>query len=218
MRGVFNVKPPVPKYCFTWDVSLVLNFLKTLYPLEKLTLKLLTFKVTALLALACAPRAQTLVSMNLDYMKVKDNEILFIFPNLLKTSKQGKSFQLCLEHFIDEKLCVMHTVLFYIKLTESTRKCRRLLISYVTFDSVSSSTIARWLKTVLELSGVDTSVFKPHSYRSASTSAAYDAGCSLDKVLKTADWKSDKNFYKFYYRSRCVDNNKSYSSAVFQRS
>jgi hypothetical protein len=217
MRGIFNIKPPLPRYQFTWDVSIVLNFLKTLYPLEGLSIKLLTLKVTALIALACAPRAQTLVSMNIDNMNIRKRDILFWFPNLLKTSKMGKRFQLVLEHYTEESLCVMHTVLFYLKCTKGLRKSRSLLVSYVTYEAVATSTVARWLKTVLTLSGIDSSLFKAHSFRSASVSAAYDGGCSLDKILKSADWKSDKNFYKFYYRAGVNTSDMSFNRAVFKQ-
>ena len=43
------------------------------------------------------------------------------------------------------------------------------------------------LKTVLNLAGIDTYVFKAHSYRGASVSMAVRRGCSLQQVLKTAD-------------------------------
>ena len=39
-------------------------------------------------------------------------------------------------------------------------------------NKVSRDTIRRWVKAVLELSGVDTSIFTPHSTRAASTSKA----------------------------------------------
>ena len=68
MKGVYCHRRPSPKCLFTWDVSCVLQFLSSFYPLEELSLKLLTFKVTALIALAAAPRAPTLVYMNLDDM------------------------------------------------------------------------------------------------------------------------------------------------------
>ena len=44
---------------------------------------------------------------------------------------------------------------------------------------VSSSTLGRWIKTVMTDSGIDTSLFKPHSVRGASTSALYQRGASL---------------------------------------
>ena len=53
--------------------------------LNSLCLKLLTFKTVALVALSTAPRAQTLVSLDLDLMKKEKNQLFFLFPVLLKT-------------------------------------------------------------------------------------------------------------------------------------
>ena len=89
-----------------------------------------------------------------------------------------------------------------------------MFVSFVTLDSVTTCTIARWLKTVLSLSGVDTSVFTAHSFRGASTSAAISKGCSLQRVLETADWSSDKNFRKFYSRSSVSNKDLSFVQAV----
>lgn len=94
MKGLFYWIPPKPKYVFTWDVSVVLNYLSTLFPLETLSLRLLTLKLTALIALSSAPRAQTFMLLNLDCMTVMDKKVVFSFKDLLKTSKQGKSFVL----------------------------------------------------------------------------------------------------------------------------
>ena len=206
MKGLYNLNPPAPKYSFTWNVSKVLNFLCSLVPLSELSLKLLTFKLTALIALSTAARAQTLEALSLDLMRVMDEKVVFLFKDLLKTSKQGKSFSLELRHYDNENICVMHTLLEYIDRTKSCRKSRKLLVSYCSFKAVCSSTIARWLKSVLEQFGIDTSVFKAHSFRSASVSAALFHGCSIKEILKTADWSSAKNFYKFYFRDTGVQN------------
>lgn len=80
------------------------------------------------------PRAQTLISLSVDNMKIRKDDILCLFPNLLKTSTNGKSFQLVLHHSDEECLCVMHTVPFYIKCTENLRNSRRLL-SYITHNA-----------------------------------------------------------------------------------
>ena len=200
MKGLHNVIPPKSRYIFTWDVSLELNYLKGLFPLEDLTLKHLTLKTTALIALAVAPRAQTLQSMCLDYMFGHDNHVLFHFPQELKTSRYGHSYILKLDHYSDERLCAFHTLLHYMEKTKSVRLSQNVLVSFVTYKSVTTSTIARWLKCVLSASGTDTDKFKAHSFRGAATSAAFDKGCSLDTILKTADWSSDKNFKKFYLR------------------
>lgn len=216
MKGVFFQSPPKPRYLFTWDVSCVLRFLSSLFPLDGLSMRLLTFKVTALIALATAPRAQTLVSMDLDHMLLEQSSVTFCFPKLLKTSRVGHSFSLCIDHFQDESLCAMHTLLHYINVTRSLRQSRSVLISYVTFKAVTTSTIARWLKTVLDLSGINTNTFKAHSYRAASMSAAFSKGCSLERILKAADWSSDKNFRKFYCRHSVRKDQVSFTNAVFQ--
>lgn len=206
MKGLFNVTPPKPRYAFTWCVSSVLRYLSSLYPIEKLSLKSLTLKLTALIALSTAPRAQVLVGLNLEYMTVLKDKVVFYFKDILKTSKQGKSYTLELSHYEDEKLCPMHTLLHYLARTENHRKSDQVLISYCTFKPVTSSTVARWLKSVLGDSGIDVSHFKAHSYRSAAVSAAFSGGCSLAQILKTADWSSAKNFHKYYFRETLPDN------------
>lgn len=108
----------------------------------------------------------------------------------------------------------MHSLLHYLDVTKECRLSQNVFVSYVTFKSVSSSTIARWLKTVLKLSGIDISMFKAHFFRSASVSAAFDRGCSLQSIFKTADWSSDKTFRRFYCRMSLKNNNIAF--AVFK--
>ena len=76
-------------------------------------------------------------------------------------------------------------------------------MSYATYNKVTTGTVARWLKLVLNLSGIDTDKFKAHSYRAAFASAAFNSGCSLKRILDTADWLSEKNFRKFYFSVLC---------------
>ena len=63
---------------------------------------------------------------------------------------------------------------------------------------VAPYTIARWLKEVLQLSGVDVSIFTVQSTRSASAAAA-DSGVTSNDNLKAADWSTEPIFRKFYY-------------------
>ena len=60
MKGVYELKPPIPKYSVIWDVNIVLNYLKLLGPNERLTLFCLSHKLLMLLALSTGQRAQTL--------------------------------------------------------------------------------------------------------------------------------------------------------------
>ena len=65
---------------------------------------------------------------------------------------------------------------------------------------MSSSTIVRWLKTVLKLAGIDVSIFGAHSVRGASSSTAMNMGITTNDILKAADWSSKSIFQKFYYK------------------
>ena len=47
------------------------------------------------------------------------------------------------------------------------------------------------------LAGIDVNIFKPHSTRSASTSAAAQAEQPPHEILKVAGWKSDCTFAKY---------------------
>ena len=64
MRGPINRSPPKVRYSFTWEVKVVLDVSRSWSPLNSLSLKLLTSKLVALIALACAPRAQTLIALS----------------------------------------------------------------------------------------------------------------------------------------------------------
>jgi hypothetical protein len=86
LKGCFNSKPPKVRYSCTWDVKTVLKFLCTLYPLEDLSLKCLTFKLIALIALTTAARAQSLSALDLKYMSYDRRQCIIVF-HIQKTVK-----------------------------------------------------------------------------------------------------------------------------------
>ena len=53
---------------------------------------------------------------------------------------------------------------------------------------------------MLSEAGVDTRVFKAHSVRGASVSAAKNKGVGLSDILQMADWSQVSTFRRFYYR------------------
>ena len=68
--------------------------------------------------------------------------------------------------------------------------------------SVTSQTLARWMKTILTSTGVDNSIWKPHAVRS--TAAAHlkvDKNLDLVQICRLADWSNvSGTFKKFYQR------------------
>ena len=90
MKGVFQTKPPCPRYLATWGVSVVLSYLRTLSPKEDLSLKEVTFMFTMLMALVFATRADTLYKLDLQFRVSKHDGVSFTILQLTKTSNPKK--------------------------------------------------------------------------------------------------------------------------------
>ena len=60
LKGIYNSRPPQPKFSTTWDVGKVLDYIRSLGPTGSLNLRQLTHKLAMLLALANASRASEL--------------------------------------------------------------------------------------------------------------------------------------------------------------
>ena len=55
-KGIFQEKPPRPKYTEIWDASIVLIYLESLSPVDTLSLKELTLKLVVLILLVSGQR------------------------------------------------------------------------------------------------------------------------------------------------------------------
>ena len=122
----------------------------------------------------------------------------------MKHTKENRPLEpLIYHHYPDnEKLYIVKCLQPYIgRNTLVTRDIRDLIISYgKPHKPVSSETKSRWTKDELSKAGVDTSVFKAHNCRSASSSKARDGGISVSEILKKGGWKSVHTFKTFYSR------------------
>lgn len=210
LKGVYKTKPPRPRYRFTWDPAIVLKYIDALGPNAQLSLELLSKKLLTLLALTTAHRVQTFSLINTTNVLSSQNEIQILIPDLIKTSNPD-NYQPVLRLPFYEKnvnICVATTLLYYIKRTEQIRSNNTLFLSYKKpFKKVSCQSLSRWIKETLLKSGIDTQMFKAHSTRHASTSAANKAGVSLDEIRKTAGWsESSLTFAKFYNRQLANSN------------
>ena len=88
VKGVFQSRPPLPRYTQTWDVQKVLNYLDSLGDNQMLSLKHLTWKVTMLLALSRPSRSADLSKLDISKWVYKPDGICF-YPNTL--AKQSRS-------------------------------------------------------------------------------------------------------------------------------
>lgn len=219
-KGIFKLKPYVPKYNSSWDPAIVLSYIEKWYPLENINLEKLTKKTVILLALATGQRSQTLFSINIHNIMVNSLGVDILITDILKTSRLGTQTKLMLPYFVNKpEICPVKTLLKYIEVTEKLRSQDYLFVSYRRpYHKVSGQTISRWIKQVMNESGVD-DMFSPHSTRHASTSKAFRAGLSVDSILSTVGWsRHSSTFAKHYNRPLLeISNNHQFAAAVCQK-
>ena len=196
LKGVKARRPSLPRYKHTWDPNLVLSFLRGA---ENKSLKELTLNFVMLLALVTGQRAQTLHALKISEMEIEEGAINFVISSPLKTREPGSV--ICLMNFEEDKLCVVTLLHQYLSKTKDVRKDDNLFISFVKpFRAVSCDTIRRWILEIMKSSGVNTAVFKAHSTRAASTSAALRNRVPIAAIMKAGMWRSENTFCKFYNR------------------
>ena len=205
LKGVLNLRPAMPRYQQSCHVDTVLTYLQTLPNNEDLSLRSLTQKLAILLVITAPKRSSELKFLDLRFMRILLEGAEFQLPGLTNTSSEVISVFFA-KYCVCEKLCVLRCLQCYIMRTSSFRPVRcptasQLLISYHRpHHPVQSCSIARWIKPILRSAGIDTTIFKGHSTRSASTSKARAGGVSLEEVIKMADWLGSSSFTRCYYR------------------
>ena len=206
MKGIFKLRPTLPKYVVTYDPDIILNYMKTLSDNASLSLELLTKKMVVLLCLLSGQRSQSIHALQINYMKFSNNKYICYIPKVMNTTKPGKHIDpLEFEKFpYNSKLCVVSCIDEYINRTNPIRdkmekRSEQLILSYAPpHDTVGSATIARYAKLFLHLSGIDVTVFTAHSTRSSSTSKVESLGLSLKDIQKAAGWSNGSTFRKHY--------------------
>ena len=201
MKGTFELRPPMVRYKFIWDINIVLEFLENYYPDVELPLDLLTYKLVMLLALSTKQRIQTLQAVNINDVKFFYNCVIIPIRSILKHSTQrNHEHTLSLQSYPNPSVCVVSCLRQYMAKTSNIRgTCTQLLISFnKPHSAVSKDTIGRWIKRVMFEAGIDTSLFKAHSTRAAASSAAKRDNYPIEHILKSAGWSNHKTFEKFY--------------------
>ena len=198
----YKEKPLRARYTSFWPVNKLLEFLKSWHPIQNLSLKQLTLKTIALIALSSSDRGQTIHLASINNMEVSDNKIKFVIRERLKnTRKIIKPTIISCISSKSEDLNVCAYVKDYLERTREFRKDQtQLFISWISKKPVSRTTLARWLKLVLSLAGIDTQKFKAHSYRGAGLSKAFQRGASIHQIVEAGNW-SNCGIFKNYYNA-----------------
>jgi hypothetical protein len=145
----------------------------------------------------------------------KGDLIEFKIGGLTKTRRVGQgplSLQFAV-YSTETKLDVVSCIRAYIARTFSLRQTEtQLLISYVKpHKKVQPCSVARWLQSMMQEAGIDTSIYKAHSTRGASTSKAKTIGLSAKEIMERANWTRELTFKRYYYRET---ENSAFQSAV----
>ena len=93
MKGVFNSRPPQPKYSGTWDLGLVTKYLESRPSDSDLTVSVLTKKCAMLLALSASKRHSDLRAIDFRFKKCIPEGVSFQLAALTKTRTATKSME-----------------------------------------------------------------------------------------------------------------------------
>ena len=188
MSGIFNMRPPQIEYPFILEVGTILDFLRKHPGNDLFSDKLLTLRVSMLLALLSASRLSEITNLKVYYVTKHSSVYNFAVPHLTKTCQRGKKPHPNMRFYNfpdDNKLCVCKVIGSYLEgrnvwgLKES-----QFLVSHIKpHKLVSPSTVSRWFGQVLAMAGIDTEVVEVHSTQSGSSSKVEVIGVSLTDII-----------------------------------
>uniref|UniRef100_A0A1X7UXX1 Tyr recombinase domain-containing protein n=1 Tax=Amphimedon queenslandica TaxID=400682 RepID=A0A1X7UXX1_AMPQE len=174
---------------------------------------MLRLKSVFLLAITRPSWSADLSQLDTSRMRPAGNGVSLSPSALAKQSRQGKPIETFFFPSFPQNpiLCPVETISVYIdKTNQIGGNETRLFLSFIKPQkAVTSSTIARWLRKVLEQARINTEIFRAHSTRGASASAAARGRVTLEDILKAANWSSESVFQKFY--------NKEFDRAAYRR-
>ena len=172
LKGIFELRPSLPKHSSIWDVNTLLLYLKKLAPLEKMSLKEISLKLTSLLCILTGQRCQTIHKIDISHIQQLPNVIRITIKDTLKTTKPGRHIKPLelLAYTNNPDMCIVRLFKEYLLRTSTLREGHtQLLISFQKpYKPVSKDTISRWVKATPKASGIGTEKFTAHSCRSAS--------------------------------------------------
>ena len=210
MQGARNLRKPCPRYPITWNAKDLLTFLQNWNLPNDCSLKDLSAKLVTLLACLTVQRVHTLSLIDSRFIKFTPNATyVYVFEDL-KVTRQRPYFILSLPGSEQtDSLKTAQLLSNYLTRTTAIRKklpddCdkHKLFLSYVPpHKPVKTETLARWIRGVMQDSGIDINVFGAHSVRGAAASAARIANAPVDDILRAGDWSSLNTFNRHYFRN-----------------
>ena len=131
LKGVFNLRPSLPKSSVTWDTRNVLEFLRSWYPLKHLSLFQLSIKTVLLMLLISGQRGQTIW-----VLKIKDVENKYhATAKRLEVILSGASYDVFALDLYYHKICYDNFTYAYDKKQASANIIEKDRLSSEVMDS-----------------------------------------------------------------------------------
>ncbi|CAH2320113.1 Tyrosine recombinase [Pelobates cultripes] len=210
LKGLAVCRPYTPRYTSTWDVDVLLNFLKSLDN-AKIDLRWTAIKLASLLSLALAARGAELTQIHISepWLSRTPGGFHIILKGRQKTShfSPGPVELDLVQDSSEPGLCLVSLLQSYLQLSAGFRNdiSQLFITSRNPFRPAKVNTIRGWILSAMSTAGIDVSVFKSHSIRGASATKAARKGLPLATILKAARWLSSKTFVRFYWRPSEVE-------------
>ena len=123
LRGMFILRPALPRYNISRYVNIVLEYLKSFSPVTSLSLLKLSQKLLMLLAILSGQRGQTLHLIDIRNIHFSGSSVKIINGDILKTSNPKSHLgELNFSSYeMDSDVCVVHILLNYLQQTQQLR-------------------------------------------------------------------------------------------------
>ena len=146
----FNLRPPLPKVSFVWDVETIFEYFRSLGDNRQITDKHLSQKLLILLLLLGGQRLNSVFNFTTDRLIIGSTSVTFSPEHVLKYSRPGRKLNV-FEYWtcLNPKRCVLECVKEYIhqRSDRVNKEQKRLFVTYrKSYHTFSIDTLRRWIK------------------------------------------------------------------------
>ena len=181
MKGVFQQKPVLPRYNVKRDISIILNLLKSFFPVCSLDLQKSSEKLLLRCLILLGQQGQNIHLFDIRNMTLSYSHASFTVGDAVKSTAPG-----------------CHTGQAMFLAFTSRVRLSSYLWRYASRMGLPQVTLRCWAKNTLIKADVNINVFRPHSVYSAPASLAAASQLSLDTIMWAAGWCQESTFNKYY--------------------
>jgi len=207
LRAASLLHPPAPRYASTFDITTVYRFIEQHWR-DHLVISFrdLSCKTAFLLSARAILRSSDLARISASTIRFSANSVSFVVKQPKESSVKEPHRPVVLHCTQPSVSCGVCTLRAYMTRTFGWRSVfgddDHLFMSVDDkFTPVSAQRIAKWITFVLQMAGIDTTIFKAHSVRSATATNLRRQGASVEDVMRHGHWRSRSVFSRFYDRA-----------------